>query len=33
VGNEENEYIAPDPNKIMTYFNNELSDTHKKKLK
>jgi hypothetical protein len=30
VGNEENEYPVPDPNKTMI---NELSDAHKKSLK
>jgi hypothetical protein len=33
VGNEENEYLVPDPNRIMIAITNELSDTHKKSLK
>jgi hypothetical protein len=32
VGNEENEYLAPDPKTIINV-TNELSDTHKKTLK
>jgi hypothetical protein len=32
VGNEENEYPAPDPNKAMINVTKEPSDTHKKKL-
>jgi hypothetical protein len=30
VGNEENEYPVPDPNRTMINNNKELSDTHKK---
>jgi hypothetical protein len=30
VGNEENEYLVPDPNGIMINITNELSDIHKK---
>jgi hypothetical protein len=30
VGNEENQYLAPDPNKTMIDITNELSDTHEK---
>jgi hypothetical protein len=29
VGNEENEYPVPDPNKTMINVTNELSETHK----
>jgi hypothetical protein len=28
VGNEENGYLVPDPNKTMTNITNEPSDTH-----
>jgi hypothetical protein len=31
VGNEENEYPVPDPNKTMINVTNEPSDAHKKK--
>jgi hypothetical protein len=33
VGNEENEYPVPNPNKTMINITNELSDTHKKSIK
>jgi hypothetical protein len=33
VGNEENGYPVPDPNKTMTNVTNEPSDTHKTSLK
>jgi hypothetical protein len=33
VGNEENEYTVPDPNRTMINMNNELNDVHKKFLK
>jgi transcriptional regulator of heat shock response len=33
VGNEENEYPVPDPNRTMINITNEFSDTHKKTLK
>jgi hypothetical protein len=32
VGNEENEYPVPDPNRKMINITNELSDHHKKNL-
>jgi hypothetical protein len=32
VGNEENEYPVPDPNRTMINITNELSYTHKKNL-
>jgi hypothetical protein len=30
MGNEENEYPVPDPNRTMIKITNELSDIHKK---
>jgi hypothetical protein len=33
VGNEENEYPVPDPNRTMINITNELSDFHRKSLK
>jgi hypothetical protein len=33
VGNEENEFSVPDPNRTMINITNELSDAHKKSLK
>jgi hypothetical protein len=33
VGNEENEYPVPDPNRLMTRMSNELNDTHEQFLK
>jgi uncharacterized protein YdeI (BOF family) len=33
VGNEENEYPVPDPNKTMINISKEPRDTHKKSLK
>jgi hypothetical protein len=32
VGNEENEYPVPNPNKAMMNITNELNDTHKNNL-
>jgi hypothetical protein len=31
VGNEENEYLVPDPSRTMINITNELNDAHKKK--
>jgi hypothetical protein len=31
VGNEENEYVVPDPNRTMINITNDLNDAHKKK--
>jgi hypothetical protein len=33
VGNEENKYSVPDPNKTIINITNEVSDTHKNSLK
>jgi hypothetical protein len=33
VGNDENRYLAPDPNKTMVNITNETSDAHKNSLK
>jgi hypothetical protein len=33
VGNEENEYSVPDPNRTMLIMTNEPNDVHKKSLK
>jgi hypothetical protein len=33
VGNEDNEYPVPDPNRTMMKITNELNDVHKKYLK
>jgi predicted house-cleaning noncanonical NTP pyrophosphatase (MazG superfamily) len=33
VGNEENEYPAPDPNRTMINITNEFSDAHKQSLR
>jgi hypothetical protein len=30
MGNKENEYLVPDPNRIRIAITNKLSDTHKK---